>query len=384
MQLITEKLIQDLLAIEEAPCLSLYMPTHRHHPDNRQDPIHYKNLLKEMEQSLLQKYSSGETEAFLAPLEELVENPEFWNQGLDGMAVFSSPKLNKMVKLPISVESLAIVADSFHTKPLRKYLQSTDRYHLLGLSRHEIALFEGNRHSLDEIELTAEIPKTIEDALGEEMTDEHLTVASYGGAGGESSAMHHGHGGKKDQVDLDAEKFFRVVAKAVEENISKPHGLPLILAALTEHHHLFQKVNKNVALLPEGIQVNPSSVSKEKLAELAWEVMEPAYLANLKSYSEQFSQAKALGKGSDDYKELAVAAVEGRIGTLLVEADRIIAARITNLVTGNTQKKDMDNPRVDDLLDDMGELVIKMGGKVVVIPTDKMPTETGLAGVFRY
>ncbi len=384
MQLITEKLIQDLLAIEEAPCLSLYMPTHRHHPDNRQDPIHYKNLLKEMEQSLLQKYSSGETEAYLAPLEELAENPEFWNQGLDGIAVFSSPKLNKMVKLPISVESLAIVADSFHTKPLRKYLQSTDRYHLLGLSRHEIALFEGNRHSLDEIELTAEIPKTIEDALGEEMTDEHLTVASYGGAGGESSAMHHGHGGKKDQVDLDAEKFFRVVAKAVEENISKPHGLPLILAALTEHHHLFQKVNKNVALLPEGILVNPSSVSKEKLAELAWEVMEPAYLANLKSYSEQFSQARALGKGSDDYKELAVAAVEGRIGTLLVEEDRIIAARITNLVTGNTQKKDMDNPRVDDLLDDMGELVIKMGGKVVVIPADKMPTETGLAGVFRY
>ncbi|WP_439482981.1 hypothetical protein [Cyclobacterium plantarum] len=81
---------------------------------------------------------------------------------------------------------------------------------------------------------------------------------------------------------------------------------------------------------------------------------------------------------------MAAAAVEGRIGTLLVEADRIIAARITNLVTGNTQKKDMDNPKVDDLLDDMGELVMQMGGKVVVMPPEYMPTDTGLAGVYRY
>lgn len=384
MKLITEKIIQDLLAIEKNPCLSLYMPTHRHHPDNRQDPIHFKNLLKEMEQSLLQKYSPDETKALLAPLEDLAEGSEFWNQSLDGLAVFSTKGLMEVIKLPVALGSLAVVADSFHTKPIRKFLQSTDRYHLLGLSRHEITLYEGNRHSLDEIELSGEIPKTIEDALGEELTDEHITVASYGGSGGESNAMHHGHGGKKDQVDQDAERFFRIVAKSVEENYSKPSGLPLILAALPEHHHLFHKVNKNGALLSDGIQINPSSVNKEKLAEMAWKVMEPAYLINLETQAGHFCQAKAAGKGTDDYKELAVAAVEGKIGTLLVEDGRIIAARITNLVTGNTQKKDMDNPRVDDLLDDMGELVLKMGGKVVVMPPDKMPTDKGLAGIYRY
>jgi hypothetical protein len=69
---------------------------------------------------------------------------------------------------------------------------------------------------------------------------------------------------------------------------------------------------------------------------------------------------------------------------LLVEADKVIEARITNLTTGNTQKKDLNDPRVDDLTDDMRELVLKMGGKVVIIPAEKMPTETGLAGIFRY
>ena len=51
---------------------------------------------------------------------------------------------------------------------------------------------------------------------------------------------------------------------------------------------------------------------------------------------------------------------------------------------GTIEKGDLDNPEIDDLLDDLGELVTKMGGKVMVIPQAKMPTESGVAGVYRY
>jgi len=44
----------------------------------------------------------------------------------------------------------------------------------------------------------------------------------------------------------------------------------------------------------------------------------------------------------------------------------------------------LDNPKVDDLLDDMGELVMKMGGYVTVFPVEKMPSQNGLAAIFRY
>lgn len=245
-------------------------------------------------------------------------------------------------------------------------------------------IFEGNRHSLSKVELTAGIPKNITEALGDELTDKHSTTASYGGTGGESTTMHHGHGGKKEETEKDAERYFRIVASTIHKHYSKPTGWPLILAALPEHHNLFQKVNKNPLLLSDGIAINPSSVSPDQLAKMAWEVMEPEYNLKLDNLIDRFEQARANGKGSDDYKEVAVAAVEGRVDTLIVEADRIIPVRVTNLVTGNTQKKDIKNPRVDDLLDDMGELVIKMGGQVMVLPTEKMPSETGLAAIFRY
>jgi hypothetical protein len=384
MELLTKELIQELLSAKQNPCLSLYMPTHRTHPDNQQDPLRFKNLVRQMEESLLRKYSAIEVKEFLEPFQEFQNNKEAWNHTLDGLAIFSATGLFKVVGLRQKVDEFAIVADSFHTKPLRKYLQSVDRYHVLGLTLHGIRLFEGNRNFLEEIELTDAVPDKIADALRDELTDKHLTIASYGGSGGQISSIYHGHGGYKEEAEKDTERFFRVVADAVYENYSKPTGWPLILAAVAEHHSLFRKVSKNPFLLPKGIATDPSAVSTDALISMAWEIMEPAYLLKLDSLAEKFGQARANGKGGDDYKEVAVAAVEGRIETLIVEEDRIIAARITNLVTGNTQKKDLRNPKVDDLLDDMAELVTKMGGQVMVLPAVKMPSHTGLAAIYRY
>jgi hypothetical protein len=59
--------------------------------------------------------------------------------------------------------------------------------------------------------------------------------------------MHHGHGGKPEE-DIDTEKFFRFVAKTINDNYSGPSGLPLILAALPEHQSS-HKVSDILSLL---------------------------------------------------------------------------------------------------------------------------------------
>src|SRR5690606_10562355 len=107
-----------------------------------------------------------------------------------------------------SVQELTIVADSFHTKPLRRLLQSADRYQLLGLSRHEIKLFEGNRDALGPVELTSDVTQKITDARGNDLTEPNQSVASYGSSGGVGKPTHHGLGGNETVVDIDADRFF--------------------------------------------------------------------------------------------------------------------------------------------------------------------------------
>jgi len=264
----------------DPPCLSLYQPTHRHHPDNQQDPIRFKNLVKVLKESILKQFQKDEVRPLLEPFLALADDRDFWNHTLDGLAVLGAKGIFRVYKLQRPVAELAVVADSFHTKPLIRILQSADRYCVLGLNRQEIKLFEGNRDALDEIEPAQGVPRTITQALGEELTEPHQTVSSYGGTGGAQAPMHHGHGGRKAEVDIDAERFFRAVDRGILEFHSQPSGLPLILAALPEHHHMFHKVSHNPFLIEETIDIHPDALSSiDELRKRAWQVIEPHYQA---------------------------------------------------------------------------------------------------------
>lgn len=383
INLLTIESLAELASAQQPPCLSLYQPTHRRSPENQQDPIRFGNLVKELEASLRREYPDAETRPLLEPFEALARDHAFWNHTLDGLAVLCGPGLFRLFRLQRPVAELAIVADSFHTKPLRRFLQSIDRYQVLGLSLRKIRLFDGNRDAFDEIDPAPGVPRTMTEALGDEQTESHSTVASYGGVGVDSMAMHHGHGGKEDQADNDMERFCRAIDRAVLKRHSRPSGLPLILAALPEHHHLFRRVSHNPFLAAEGVSINPDALPIDELREHAWHVIEPQYKARLAALTDGFAVAKSRGLGSDDLTEVARAAATGRVATLLIEADRQIAGRLDG-ETGRIELADLSHPQVDDLLDDLGELVVQMGGRVLVIPAERMPGRTGLAASYRY
>ena len=380
---LTLEALTQLTSVHQPPCLSLYQPTHRRHPENQQDPIRYRNLVKDLEASLQQKYPAVETRLLLEPFDALAHDHGFWNHTLDGLAVLGGPGLFRAFRLQRTVAELAVAADSFHTKPVRRVLQSVDRYQVLGLSLHQIQLFEGDRNVLDKIDPAPEVLRRITDALGNELTEPHQSVASYGSGGGVSRPTPHSQGGPKDVEDIDAERFFRAVDRAVLEHHSNPSGLPLILAALPEHHHRFHQVSHSPFLAPEGIMVNPDSIPEADLRALAWQVVEPQYHARLAELSNTFEQARSKGLGSDDLAQVAQAAAAGRVATLLIEADRQFAGRLDGS-TGRVEVADLSHPQVDDLLDDLGELVEKMGGRVLVVPVERMPGRTGLAAIYRH
>jgi len=374
--------LSEFLGAHEPPCLSLYQPTFRHHPDNQQDPIRFRNLLKTLEESLRQKYPESGIPAFLEPFQALAEDRDFWNHTQDGLAVLGAPGLFRVFKLQRTVPERAIVADSFHLKPLLRVWQSADRYQVLGLSRQDIKLFEGNRDALDEVALAPGVPRTLTDALGEDLTQPHQTVASYG-LGAKGTPMRHGHGGRKEEVEKDAERFFRAIDRAILEHHSRPSGLPLLLAALPEHHALFHQVSHNPFLMAEGIEVHPDALTPDALRERAWRAVEPRYLARLAALIEEFGTAQSRGLGSDDLGEVATAAIAGRVATLLVEAERQVPGRI-DAATGEIEFADLADPEVDDLLDDLSEQVLRMGGQTVIVPKERMPTLTGVAAIYRF
>jgi hypothetical protein len=87
--------------------------------------------------------------------------------------------------------------------------------------------------------------------------------------------------------------------------------------------------------------------------------------------------------GSADLSDVARAAVQGRVGTLLLEDGRIVAGRLDR-TSGAIQCDNLASPEIDDMLDDLAEVVLATGGSVVVVPAERMPTASGLAAIYRY
>jgi len=381
VELLTTHALRTLVEAHEPPCISVYQPTHRHHPDNQQDRIRFKNLVRAVEGSLRQAYRGREARSLLAPLQTLADDAAFWNHTLDGLAVLAAAGVFRVFQFQRSVKELAVVADSFHVKPLLRVVQSADRYQVLCLTRRTARVLEGNRYALDELD-PGEFPSDIETALGDELTEPHQTVASYGGTGG-PGPMYHGHGSRKDEVDKDTERYFRAVDRAVLAQLSKPSGLPLVLAALPEHQPVFRTLSKNQTLLPGGVVGNPEAMSADQLRQAAWQSVEPRYLARLAELTEAFASGVSHRTATSDLAEAARAGIDGRVATLLVEAERVIPGRL-DPTTGAISPGPLGDPDVGDVLDDLAEAVLRTGGDVVVVPKERMPTSSGLAATLRY
>ncbi len=371
----------DMIFKESGPLVSIYQPTHRRSSENKQDPIVFKNLLRKIEASLAQEASGDSSEALLKPLYELRDDSDFWMHAHDGIAVFASKNRCVVYLLQTQVKEYAVVAERFHIKPLIRAFQFPGNYQLLGLSRESFCVYQGNRYGLEEVLIPPETPRTMKEVLGSELSAPYLSHGSYGGARG--TTMYHGHGDVKAEIDKDTEKYFRYVDAFVFDNYSKKSKLPLILVALKEYHTDFRKISNNSFLFEKGIHKAVDAMDSDELLDRARAIIEAIHADRVSKTATSYAKAEAEGMGSADRVRVVRAAFEGRVETLLIEADRVVPGKI-DFETGKMQTGDMDHPQFDDILDDLAELVLSGNGTVLVLEKEAMPSDTGIAAIYRY
>lgn len=359
------------------PVISIYVDTHIKKPDRLENPIRFKNLVKEAQASLKDKEFKGFKDLF-SLFKEMEEDALFWEGATESMAILGDEEECIVYKLPVNVKSLAIVSDSFYIKPLLRSFQSNGHYHVLGLNRDNFVLFEADRYGITEIPVDAR-DATMEGVLGTEKTAPHLSVASIGG----DQSMYHGHGGAKDERKVDQEKFFRHVDTFVLEQYSKKQKIPLILVSPDEHQGEFRKLSKNNYLIDEGIKIDGDALDKKNLYEKVQDVIQELFKKELKDRMATFSEAHAKDLGSDDVIQIGRAIAEGKVASLYLEENTVHPGRFDPQL-GTVVQGEIADPRVGDVYDDMAEVVLSRGGEVLILEKDEMPTERDLAAVYRY
>ncbi|MBN9121549.1 MAG: hypothetical protein J0I06_20770 [Planctomycetes bacterium] len=388
--------VSTVLAASEAPCVSIYLPIRRgpggSNGNGQADLARFRDLSQQAEE-VLTKAHPGAARGIADQLHQLRDDDEFWRGALGGVVVLASPARFDAFTLPRAVPEHVEVGESFHVKPLLRYAQSAEPFHVLGVSKERVALFRGNRYVLTPLHAPG-VQLTITEALGPisdtptpglHAAGPESTTRPNARAGGADSHGHlvgQGQAVRKIDTHPDAERFFREVDRQIIQRVSEPSGLPLILLGIDENLAAFRQVTKNRFITPEAVHGDWTKWTLHEIREAAWKAFEKHYLDRLARIREDFGTAAAHKRGTADLAEAAKAAAVGRVGVLLIDADRKEPGTI-DLTTGALHPTD-GKPCAGDMLDDLAELGLKTKAMVVVTTPDQMPTQTGLAAIYRY
>lgn len=383
MRIFTREELRILAEVAQAPCVSLYMPTHRVPTENQQDRTRLKNLLRQAQESL-QTYGlrPAEAEALLEPATRLLGAIPFWKDKRDGMVLFIAPGLFRHYRLPTTFEPLVVVAHRFHVKPLLAFLGGSE-FFVLALSQNAVRLFEGSPFGLSSIDDLEGVPKSLADALKYEELVKQLqfrTGIGTGGARGERAAMFHGQ--SADDAKDRILRYFRQIDEGLRDLLREEQA-PLILAGVEYLLPIYKEVNTYQHLLDQGITGNPEWLNPEELHRQAWALVQPFFRREQEQAAGRYLQLAGTGKTSHDPGEIVPGAYHGRVECLFV-------------AVGRQQWGDYDPGanRVDlhaapqagsiDLLDLAATQTLLHGGAVFAVEASEVPDKALLAAVFRY
>ncbi|PRD56463.1 hypothetical protein [Sphingobacterium gobiense] len=373
MQIIDLKLLKELTAIQDEPCISIYMPTHRIHPANATDPISFKNLYKKTLQYIKDK-ELHDHEKLVLPLEKLIDDKAFWDYNDEGLAIFISKHDIQILRLPEKVQEIVCVADSFCVKPLFKLYHENQPYYLLALGLDDVQLYRGDKYHLEKLDIADKVPTTMRETLGDELTNNHLHGNVVEGAG------LHGYMEISQEEDINMGRFFRRVDQAILEHYPIPQHIPILLAALPEHHTHFLRISKHINFAPVHIQLNPQSLNKNALLEKVQEIFDKIRDKRKKELLERYHLALPENLSSLDPGDVVRDVIDGKVDVLCIENGKSIDGHI-DVVERKIVQTDGQHT---DVINELACLAFNHGGSVIVLDEEEMPSETGIFTINRY
>jgi hypothetical protein len=300
----------------EFPCLSLYAESERE----------LVSMLGKAEELGLKEYDAKTLDLLFKPVHNFLKKAEV---GGSPMALFSSKGFAGYSLLPFPAKPLAVVASSFHVKPLLKWMQREHPFSLLWLKNREAVLFQGSLSYFEEIERL-----------------------SY-----------------RELRSMDG--LFNALDRAVYRSI-QGSKVPLLLAGEFDLIEAFKGISGYNGIVDDSI-IDPSALeAPEKIHRAAISVMEP-FLERRESFLiNAYWAAERGGRSCGVLQEIVQLALASRVKHLFVNEKMHVWGKI-NSHTASFTYSPRQTGTEDDVLDDLAEIVLRKSGAVTVLPAHKMP-----------
>ena len=358
--MITRHDLKELQALTKVPALSLLLPTHRTSPENKQDPIRVKNLVKEATDRLSEEFSTRELEPLLTNLEELVNDIDY-AYALDGLALFVAHDFAQKFYLPFTVPKRVIIDQSFATRDLVYGLHRAQRYWVMLLSQNASRLLAGTGETLEEVN-NKDFPLQMEGP----------GATTFLPDSADSAYMDDRH-----------RRFFQSVDRAFTA-YAEDDTLPIIVGGVIRQISFFQEVSQYKSLIAGTITGNFDSATEAELVPQVWPIVQEVRSQQRQAALKSLDTAMSEKKVSTALEEIWQLANEGRGKLLLVESDYHVPGVVDDKGGLQIVEAKGGTEVMDDAVDEIIEAVLAMGGEVMLMEDGSLADHHGIVMTLRY
>lgn len=313
MAIMNSERLGELVSLRSDHCLSLYFAPVSPENSHAADRAHLCDLLAQAETELLADGAAAkDVERILAPASLLTEADLFWSRCCDGVALFAARDWFRVFHVLHRFREEVMVDSRFCLRPLLPILQDDARFYILALTAEDACLYEATRYSIRRILL----PLGSNGQIGAKGQDTGGSRQIVNGNGNGHRNAQQRDAGRSHETDLM--RFYQQVDRAVRANLHQLNA-PLLLACVGYISQLYEAANSYPHLLKEKVPGSPNIWSMTELREQAWHMVEPRFRKRREQAANAYSSAAATGRASYDLCEVAAAAKEGRVASLLIK-----------------------------------------------------------------
>lgn len=361
--------IAEMVKEKGKTCASIIVPTHRSGQDRQGDRLEVQRAVDAAKQAVLN--TPGD---FSLAIDSLLGEIDF-KRNKEGVGIFVSPRVRKLVRFPFPVTKKIVVDEFFHLNDLLYVENYRTAYYLLDISRKEIHLFRGMIDRLEEIE---------DENFPMQIAEEYeYNKPGPSGSGTGRAQVKDVEKDKSILVQARMKKTFQQADKLLSKYIVK-NDIPLLLCGPEKNISIYRSITHHADNIVSFISNNSKSASIHDLAILAWQqiksFLDEQKLKLVNDFKEKVGKVLAVS----GVEEIWTAAEEGRGLILLVEKDYGKAAFVTKdnkLSLQQAKEKDVKHP---DVVNEIINTVLEKNGKVVIVENDILKEYERIALILRY
>lgn len=341
--------LQKLATEKNNPCVTISMKTHRTHPDNAQDEILLKNLLKEAEEKVINEFGKRPVAELLVKLETVSDKIDV-NYNLDSLHIFLSNDTQEIVKSSWETSNNGVhISDSFAIRPLIKNYNRSENYLVMLLSQSGVQLFEA---------INADIIKEVSNEDFPFSENRHYNT--YSDKGSDS----------KHQDDLVRE-FLNKVDKALVK-VHNETDLKCVVIATDDNFSRLQQVADKPSVYLGYANIDYNKIETHHIAKQSWELVKEQQKQRRTEAISEMQEAVAHGKVLTALQEIYQASIDGRGELLILHQDFSQAVIMKDERTFDLVNDPTTANTIDDISSTIAWEVISKKGRVVFTLQDEI------------